>query len=118
MMFTLLLISIAGGTGAFLRYTIGEILAKRFNWPRYFTVITFVNIIGSTCLGIAVGSSLNEMLEFFIIYFLGGFTTFSTFSVEALQCFKDGHAWRGLLYIALTVTGSVVGFWLGIHLIL
>lgn len=118
MMFTFLLISIGGGTGAFLRYTIGEILAKRFNWPRFFTVITFVNIVGSMCLGIAVGSSFNEMLESFIIYFLGGFTTFSTFSVEALQCFKDGHAWRGLLYITLTIIGSGVGYWLGINLIL
>lgn len=90
MLITLLLVSIGGGTGAFLRYIIGEFLTLHYKWSRCFSVIAFVNIVGSTVLGIALAMQPSSAIEMFILYLCGGFTTFSTFSVEALQCFLIG----------------------------
>ncbi|AIC95744.1 fluoride efflux transporter FluC [Shouchella lehensis] len=113
MLTTLLLVSIGGGTGAFLRFIIGEFLTLHYKWSRCFTVIAFINIVGSTVLGVAVAAKPSSVFELFILYLCGGFTTFSTFSLEALQGFLDKEWIKGISYIIVTVIGSMLGFGLG-----
>jgi CrcB protein len=43
----------------------------------------------------------------------GGFTTFSTFSLEALNLFSTKNYILGSLYISLSVIGCILGVWCG-----
>ena len=43
----------------------------------------------------------------------GGFTTFSTFSLETLNLTRDGQMWRALLNIAGTLASCLIGVWCG-----
>ena len=49
--------------------------------------------------------------------FLGGFTTFSTFSLDALRLFNDGLPVQAVLYMGVTVVGGLLATWLGMALI-
>jgi fluoride exporter len=48
--------------------------------------------------------------------FLGSYTTFSTFSDETMRLATDGGRLPALANVALSVTGGLVGAWLGAHL--
>ena len=49
--------------------------------------------------------------------FLGGFTTFSTFSLDALRLLNDGQPVQALLYMGVTLVGGLLATWLGMALI-
>ncbi|MCY8521547.1 CrcB family protein, partial [Bacillus atrophaeus] len=49
--------------------------------------------------------------------FFGAFTTFSTFSVEAVQLLLEKRVKESLLYTAITLSGCLVTFWCGIALL-
>ncbi len=76
------------------------------------------NLVGGYLIGIAVEYFLRdgsaEMQLFVITGFLGGLTTFSTFSAETIALFSPlQFAWAALL-IVLHVAGSLAMTWLGI----
>jgi CrcB protein len=48
---------------------------------------------------------------------LGGFTTFSAFGVETISRLRQGDAAVALVYVALSVVGSLFAVWLGMMLI-
>lgn len=87
-------------------------------WPYIFPIATFsINCIGSFLIGIAAGLYLNEAYEsFFIIGFLGGFTTFSTFSVENAQLLLYKKRFTTLLYILATVVVCLALTFIGISI--
>ena len=103
-------IGIGGFFGAVARYGINTWLTAR--WGAAFPYGTlFVNVSGSfvLCLiiamlsrGVDVAPALRLALT---VGFLGSYTTFSTFSADALLLLENGHTLRGLAY----VVGSVVG---------
>ena len=103
-------IGIGGFVGAVLRYGINTWLTTR--WGAAFPYGTlFVNLSGSfvLCLIIAMlsrGFGMAPALRLALtVGFLGSYTTFSTFSADALLLLENGHTLRGLSY----VVGSVVG---------
>ena len=49
--------------------------------------------------------------------FLGGFTTFSTFSLDVLRLFTIGQSLEALLYMGVTLGGGLLATWLGMALI-
>lgn len=103
-------IGIGGFVGAVVRYWINTWLTTR--WGAAFPYGTlFVNVSGSFvfCLTIAMmsrGFDVAPPLRLALtVGFLGSYTTFSTFSADALLLLENGHTLRGLAY----VVGSVVG---------
>ena len=107
---TYLWIGLGGFFGAVARYGVNTWLTAR--WGTAFPYGTlFVNVSGSfvLCLLIAMlsrGFDMAPALRLALtVGFLGSYTTFSTFSADALLLLENGHTLRGLSY----VVGSVVG---------
>lgn len=119
----MLLNSLAEGAGGFLgavaRYLLGLIPVKN---PAGFPVTTFlVNLLGAfTIGGIVSWATKNQNLDPKLILFLktgicGGFTTFSTLSLEATQLFQSGKTAVALIYVCssavLGVLAVLAGLW-------
>ena len=110
-----ILIFLAGGLGSLLRYAIGLILPSCF-FP--WTTVA-INVIGSFALGLLGGLGLrmgwSDNLQLTLTVGLcGGFTTFSTFSKEALSLAMTGRWGAFSLYvigsIVLGLAATAVGF--------
>lgn len=107
--------------GAILRYSISNLLLNLqvFGVP---ISTMLINIVGSFLLGIFFQynqqNDLNELIKSFIsIGLLSSFTTFSTFSLEAINLFIDDKILEGIVYILASVILSIIFLYLGILLI-
>lgn len=107
-------VAIGGAIGACLRYAISLIPAKTT-----FPILTLItNIIGAFIIGLIVGFSIKHNTSGNLVLFLktglcGGFTTFSTFSLEAYTLFKDGKPGMGILYAVLSLTLCIFVVFIG-----
>ena len=80
-----------------------------------------VNVAGSFVIGMLAVLSGNEghwmshphAQRFFIVGLLGGFTTFSSFSLQTLQLFQQGHIGMALLNIFASLMACLLFVWLG-----
>jgi len=104
-----LAIALGGGLGAMARFGAVAYITPLLNYR--FPIGTFVvNILGSFLIGVAYVILVEkttlpaEWRLFFITGLLGGFTTFSSFSLELLQLWQEGH----LLLVLAYAAGSVV----------
>lgn len=104
---TLLLVSIAGAAGAAARYGISNL----FHGDSLPWATVGINVVGSFLLGVLVvlpwdwiGPEARVALG---VGLLGGFTTFSTFSVQAVLDFEAGLPLRAFAYIAASVLLSL-----------
>ncbi|WP_062050907.1 fluoride efflux transporter CrcB [Bacillus sp. JCM 19034] len=119
----LLFISFGGALGGICRYLIGLLIMKCFPNRPFPIAMLLVNVLGSFGLGsffglqygrIPIGALEDPIYLMIAIGFFGAFTTFSTFSVEAIQLYKE-KAWLKLnVYIVLTIFGSIFGFLIGL----
>src|SRR5476649_1588726 len=92
------LVFLGGGFGACLRYTLG-VTFKRQGWTADFPWHTFtINVIGSFALGIlaVVCRDRTPWLLLLGVGVCGGFTTFSAFSIEAVELI-EANRWPALL---------------------
>ena len=106
-----LFVALGGAIGAMARYAISLIPVKTG-----FPVLTLItNILGAILIGFIVGiASSNENISENAILFLktgvcGGFTTFSTFSLEAYNLFEGKQYAMGSVYVALSCLGCILG---------
>jgi CrcB protein len=95
--------------GVFARYLVNSLVASGAST---FPVGTLaVNLLGSFLIGfvsIACAENVSEDLRVAITAgFLGGFTTFSAFSLDAVTLFSSGQAATGSLYLAASVGGGI-----------
>ena len=110
-------VGFGGALGAMLRYAISLVPYKHtFPIP---TLI--INIIGALLIGYITGLAVKKNLSSNILLFLktglcGGFTTFSTFSLEAYNLFQSGNYAFAVLYIIFSVIGCIIGVWCGMLL--
>ena len=114
----ILLIAVGGGLGAVSRYFVsGWVQAlSGSGWPLGTLV---VNVTG--CFVIGLLSQLAESTGVFtpatraLLFtgFLGGYTTYSTFSTEAYNLAVDGAAFSAALFVGLQVVLGLVAVWLG-----
>jgi CrcB protein len=94
---TLLLVALAGGVGAGLRWLIDVTLSPRM--PKGFPwAILVVNVSGSLALGLLTGLALGHpWLAIVGAGLLGGYTTFSTVSVDSAILWREGKRRTALL---------------------
>lgn len=74
-------------------------------------VIGFFGILSSPGGVMPTGESARL---FVMVGICGGFTTFSTFSLQTLGLLETGQGGRAAAYVAISVAGSVLGVWLGV----
>jgi CrcB protein len=114
----LLLVFVGGGLGAALRHLVNLLSLRLVGtaWP-YGTL--FINVTGSILMGVVAGLfawkvSLPPTLRLFIATgILGGYTTFSTFSLETALLIERGQAAQALLYVGASVVLGLAGLFAG-----
>jgi len=116
-----LMIAIGGALGSMARYAAVGYLTPLLNYR--FPFGTFiVNISGSFLIGVAYVVIVEKQIIpsewrlFFITGILGGYTTFSSFSLEVLQAFEAGHPGTALSYAASSVVLGLVFAYVGMQL--
>jgi CrcB protein len=114
---TLLVVSLGGAAGAVSRYLasgwVQSLTGGFFPWGTF-----TVNVVGSLALGFSLiwlqaTVSSPELRELVAIGFLGSFTTFSTFSYEALSMIRDGDLWHAAGYTLGSLAVGVMAVALG-----
>ena len=94
-----------------------HLLGTGFPWGT-----VFVNVLGSFAMGVLIElaalklSMSLEMRAFVFVGLLGGFTTFSTFSLDAVTLFERGEMMPAFFYVLGSVVASVAGLFLGLAL--
>lgn len=103
MMPSLISVALGGALGAVLRYLVGLAVV--------FPVGTIVaNVVGSFCIGFVwvwLAQKSPGLLPFVMTGLLGGFTTFSAFSLDALRLVEDGRIAYAMAYVIGTVMLSL-----------
>lgn len=120
MISTLSLVALGGAIGASVRYLFG-VGMMRLTGPTDFPLaILSVNIIGSFLMGVFVVAAANRgvthLSPFVMTGLLGGFTTFSAFSLETVTLMERGQIGSAAAYVALSVGLSIIGLMLGLWL--
>ncbi len=119
MLTNLIQVAIGGALGASARY-LTSVAAMRFLGPGFPWATLTVNVLGSFLMGALVvamahlgGTRLAPLL---MTGLLGGFTTFSAFSLDALTLWERGQAVQAGLYVAASVGLSLAAIVLGMAL--
>jgi len=122
-MTNLLLIALGGAIGASLRHLSGSAV-MRLAGPAFPYGTLFVNVFGSLIMGLFIawivkraGGSSNELRLFFATGVLGGFTTFSAFSLDVANLIESGQMGSAFAYVLASVLICVaavfIGLWIG-----
>jgi CrcB protein len=113
----LFLIALGGAAGSVLRYILGG-RVQHFA-PHGFPVGTLtVNVLGCLLIGILTRMFLNmetpgEWRGLLVVGFCGGFTTFSTFSIETVGLIEGGEYARAATYVAGSVLLCIMATFAG-----
>jgi CrcB protein len=116
-----LLVFLGGGLGAVLRHLVSRLAFAA--WGAAFPAGTMiVNVAGSFVIGALVGlfaahPAISQHARLFLTTgLLGGFTTFSAFSLDALTLYERGQAGLALAYVAASVILSLAAIAAGFFL--
>lgn len=116
-----LMIALGGALGAMARFAAVGYFTPMLNYR--FPIGTFiVNMVGSLLIGIAYVLLVEKTLLsaewrlFFITGILGGFTTFSAFSLEMLQMWQEGHVLSSMLYATSSVFLGLLFAYIGMQI--
>ncbi len=117
-----LLVFVGGGLGATLRHFINVFCARSlgngFPWGTF-----IINITGSTVMGLIAGylafkgEASQPWRLFLMTGILGGYTTFSAYSLDAALLYERGEPMLAALYVVGSVALSIVGLFAGLALI-
>lgn len=118
MILTVSLVALGGACGAVLRYLTGLGVLRLFGHQDFPLAILTVNVIGSCLMGAfvvaAAQKGLTHLSPLVMTGLLGGFTTFSAFSLETANLIERGAFGQAALYVLLSVGLSVGGLFLGL----
>ncbi|MQY43488.1 fluoride efflux transporter CrcB [Epibacterium sp. SM1969] len=120
MVSTVAYVALGGAMGAACRYLTGVGVARLFGVTGFPLGVLSVNIFGSFLMGVfvvlAAQRGLTHLSPFVMTGILGGFTTFSAFSLEAVTLVERGAIGQAALYVGLSVGCSIVALFLGLML--
>ncbi len=118
-MTTILAIAVGGAIGSVARYGMtvyaDDLFGREFPYGIFLT-----NILGSVVIGVCFVLIVERALvselwrSILMVGFLGGFTTFSTFSIQSLELLQSGRLLDAAGYILGSVVLSILGCWIGI----
>ena len=111
-----ILVGVGGALGSMARHGVNHLIQSRWLSAFPFGIFT-INVVGSVAIGVVAGlaasgrwSASVEARTFLVVGVLGGFTTFSSFSLDTLTLIRGGH----LGYAMWNVGGQVVLSLLGV----
>jgi CrcB protein len=113
-------VALGGALGSVARFALATVLAERFG-AGFPWMTLFVNATGSLVIGLlaslgAHGVRLLDLADaraFLLVGVLGGYTTFSSFSLQTLELARAGAWGDAGGYIALSLLLCLGGVWLG-----
>lgn len=119
-MYSFLLVGAGGALGAISRHGLSVLVGRL--WPMSFPLATLlVNLLGSLAMGVFIGLLArllpiwqHEARLFVAVGVLGGFTTFSSFSLDAIVLIERGELLQAGAYVLLSVVLCLVGLYLGL----
>lgn len=114
----LLLVALGGALGSVARYGVG-VAAARWAGQGFPWGTLVVNALGGVAMGLlaARAGPANDTLRLlFGVGVLGGFTTFSAFSLETVRL-AEHRPDMAFLYVAASLALSIGGCWLGMNLV-
>lgn len=114
---TLALVAVAGGVGAALRYLLDLLIQQRTGGTFPFGTIV-VNVTGSFLLGLLTASLMHEeALRVAGVGLLGGYTTFSAASLDAVTLIKQKRKIAAICYafatLFLSISATILGMLIG-----
>ena len=117
-----LLVGLGGALGAMARYGVALALPAM---PGGFPLATFlVNVFGSVAMGLLIGilakftpEHQNEIRLFLAVGLFGGFTTFSSFSLDVISLIQRGALFTAMAYVFGSVLLCLAGLWAGMTLV-
>jgi len=115
---TLFAIAIGGACGAVLRHAVVLLVAW---WGGHVWGTFLVNLLGSFAIGAVVASAFDTAWfesfgrPFLVVGVLGAFTTFSAFSLDAIQLYDADRSLLALAYVVATVAGCLLAAKAGMH---
>lgn len=119
MLATLLQVAAGGAAGSALRWALGLAVARVPAPGGFPLAVLTVNVLGSFAMGacavLAARHGLGHLSPLVMTGLLGGFTTFSAFSLETVALIERGAAGQAALYVALSVGLSVGALALGMQ---
>ena len=117
MLITTLQVAFGGAIGAALRFLTGVGILRLIG-PGFPVAVMGVNVFGSFMMGLfvvfATQRGVAQLNPFVMAGLLGGFTTFSAFSLEAVSLFERGAMGQALAYVVMSVVLSIGGLMLGL----
>ncbi len=113
----LLLVFIGGGMGSVLRYLVGKCISSvTFPWGTFVVNIAGCFLIGLFGTWIVRNNLPTDLRLLLVVGLCGGFTTFSTFSNEALALMRSGQMLLCLAYIICSITAGIIAAYFGAKL--
>ncbi|NNE28102.1 MAG: fluoride efflux transporter CrcB [Saprospiraceae bacterium] len=114
-----LAVFLGGGLGSLSRFLVGKIFEDNTSWFFFGTFSS--NMLSSFILGylvtLAASKSISEEWQLLLMVgFCGGFSTFSTFSLENYNLIQSGNTSGALIYTALSLLLGVLCIYLGIRI--
>jgi CrcB protein len=116
-----LAVAAAGGAGAALRFVVDGVVRTRIR-SAYPVGIAIINVTGSFLLGLVTGLALTHLVseQWLLVLgtgLLGGYTTFSTASLDTVRLLQSGRMLAALVngigMLAASVALATLGLWLG-----
>ena len=112
---SLIFIALGGGLGAVLRFLLTEFVNNNMSNLIPFGTLS-VNVLGCFVVGCVAGflaSKSSPMYFFFIVGFLGSFTTMSAFSVQSIDLFNSNPL-SAIIYVILTFSFTIIVTYIGL----
>jgi CrcB protein len=113
------MVGLGGFLGSIARFWVGSYLTQRMG-ARFPYGTFIINVSGSFLIGLIVtllaerANWSPNLLYLIPIGFIGAYTTFSTFELEAFRSVRSGDVLLALLYVILSVTVGYMAVWLGV----
>lgn len=117
-----LIVFLGAGLGGAMRHSVNRFAAYLFGVAFPFGTLT-VNIVGSFLMGVLAGyfafrGELSQEVRLFLTTgALGGFTTFSTFSLDTISLWERGQWMAAVIYVVASLVLAIVGLFAGLMLV-